>query len=158
MKVIEEKHNHLDKVHRTVCFNCGSTLEYGNGDITYDLYKKPFIICPVCCAKIPHNPEESAKTKTEPKVPSPSTDASTVQFIKPLNLDIVDPKDDQGFMLRNGQTANFVRKECPRGSWEYIMMIEGHYYRYNWHGVRLEYRYDRWFESSDKDTDIVFYI
>ena len=55
MKVIEEKHNHINKVYLTVCHSCGSTLEYDDNDITYGLRQDSYVIlCPVCKATIPH--------------------------------------------------------------------------------------------------------
>lgn len=164
MKVIEEKHNHLDKVWRKVCFNCGSTLEYGIGDITYDSHKKPFVLCPVCSATIPHNPGEPTETKAESKPDTTSVQPTPEEYdnLLPLNLEQLVLSGginvDQKFMIRDGRIATFMRSECPRGSLEFVMMVEGRIYRYNWTGVRLEYRGDRWCEVDEREDDIIFMI
>ena len=158
MKVIEEKHNHLDKVWRKVCFNCGSTLEYGNGDITYDSHKKPFILCPVCGAMIPHKPEEWSKSDTITVQPTPEE----CEWLPPLNLEELllsgGINVDQKFMRRDGRIAIFVRSEKLRGSAEFIMMVDGDLYRYNRIGVRLEWRVDHWSEVNDREDDIIFMV
>lgn len=161
MKVIEEKHNHLDKVWRKVCHNCGSILEYDNSDIIYNLYQKPFVLCPVCRAMIPHKPEEWSKNGSKfdtTKQPTPEES----EWLPPLNLEQLllsgGIKVDQKFMTRDGRIALFVRKESPRGSLEFIMMVEGLLYRYNWNGVRLEYRRDHWCEVEERGDDIIYMI
>lgn len=161
MKVIEEKHNHLGKVYRIVCFNCGSTLEYDKSDIEYDSHYKQFVFCPVCCATIPHDPDEHVETKVEPKTNTSTVKPSPEEYnnLPPLNLETLfmagNIKDDQKFMIRDGRIATFVRSECPRGSLEFVMMVEGRIYRYNWTGVRLDRNF---VEVKEREDDIIFMV
>lgn len=166
MKVIEEKHNHLGKVYRIVCSNCGSTLEYDKSDIEYDSHYKQIVFCPVCDAMIPHNCEGpyllKQKSGQNPAQESVQPTPEECEWLPPLDLDELllsgGINVDQKFMRRDGRIATFVRSECPRGSLEFIMMVEGCLYRYNGNGVRLEYRDGHWCEDDEREADIIFKV
>ncbi len=159
MKIIEEKHNHINKVvYRTICPNCGSTLEYDNNDIINDLYHKPlFVLCPVCRTVIPHKSEEWSKFDTTAQ-PTPEEH----DWLPPLNLEELllsgGINTQQKFMLRDGQIATFVGCDHPNGSLELTMMVNRRFDRYNGNGVRLTYRDGHWCEDNDREADVIFMI